>query len=886
MPLTKLPSHIALLDFLRSYKSIERELSRILRPDLTTNEERDGIFDFIVQNNSSEHYLHLEDSYDLLRDVYHKDFIHICNYLADKHYKLDQNHTIFVKKNYLESLKLVESSIDHFLIEGFFIYQSSLQYKASDRFRFLEKNVYDMKFVQHSIIEGLESLSDLHMHLGASMRIEYRLNSMLIAPSKIDESVIPKESAIELNDADVRIKDLVYSLSVLEQVLIQDCLSGNQGENDIQEILSLLEQKHFFLLRDKHDDFIQIRSDKYLHIGTTKNFLLYLAYRHFITDKIIYADRFLMLFFIELLYTSTNMYVKSAVKIYFMMRNILKVYLVQQHARTGFGYFSTYSRSTLRRAKVAHEKRDIIYSMFTLSQQLEKPLYLEARITPKSTPKALYEDLKGYVDAFKEFQEVDSVQCKLKFIYHFIKQRNDITKPRYEILKASLKKESLALVTFLSSRHYEDDLRPYIAGIDAASREYYTPPYVFAPIYRYFQTTQKLSSFYADYTLPYRQKRKEEHSPFREDREVEHYLHSVIQERYLNREIEMKDRSIKLKYTYHVGEDFRDILSGIRSIFEAVLFLNLREGDRVGHAIALGLDAEHFYARIGMVELSYEELFDNMVFVYYLLEIYASSEREIQRYKAYAKQTIFETGRYIYGDWEKTFDIDDFIDAWLLRRNCFTEYETMKRKFRITGRNLEEFEKYKACMILQDSDYTISALPDFFDAEIDEKDLYEKRYHTVRHNTNALQIYESYMGDYKGREGESIQSSYVINRGQERYKKRLLHCAKTVHFIQEIVRRDMILKRNIAIEVMPTSNLLISHMHTHAEHPMYQFKKVTKSDEDIRIYIASDNPMLQNTNIAKEYDYVYSYLKSEYGQKEAFRYLQDIAFDAQKEFLR
>ncbi len=46
-----------------------------------------------------------------------------------------------------------------------------------------------------------------------------------------------------------------------------------------------------------------------------------------------------------------------------------------------------------------------------------------------------------------------------------------------------------------------------------------------------------------------------------------------------------------LRTTLHAGEDFVHLLGGLRRIDEALRFLELREGDRLGHAIALGVHA-------------------------------------------------------------------------------------------------------------------------------------------------------------------------------------------------------------------------------------------------------------------------------------------------------
>lgn len=45
----------------------------------------------------------------------------------------------------------------------------------------------------------------------------------------------------------------------------------------------------------------------------------------------------------------------------------------------------------------------------------------------------------------------------------------------------------------------------------------------------------------------------------------------------------------RLGVTVHAGEDFADPMTGLRHLWEALVHLDLREGDRVGHALALAL---------------------------------------------------------------------------------------------------------------------------------------------------------------------------------------------------------------------------------------------------------------------------------------------------------
>jgi hypothetical protein len=66
-----------------------------------------------------------------------------------------------------------------------------------------------------------------------------------------------------------------------------------------------------------------------------------------------------------------------------------------------------------------------------------------------------------------------------------------------------------------------------------------------------------------------------------------------------------------LRTTVHVGEDFVHLASGIRVMDEALQFLELGSGDRIGHGLALGVDAVDWASRTDRVAMPREDrLFD------------------------------------------------------------------------------------------------------------------------------------------------------------------------------------------------------------------------------------------------------------------------------------
>ena len=101
------------------------------------------------------------------------------------------------------------------------------------------------------------------------------------------------------------------------------------------------------------------------------------------------------------------------------------------------------------------------------------------------------------------------------------------------------------------------NLRPYIIGFDTAGDERNRPPRNFAGAY---------------------------------------WMLRVLQQNYRPQPAEPP---IRLGWTYHVGEDFADLLTALRHIDEVYNLLLYPEGGRLGHALALGENPERFYQRRG-----------------------------------------------------------------------------------------------------------------------------------------------------------------------------------------------------------------------------------------------------------------------------------------------
>lgn len=81
-------------------------------------------------------------------------------------------------------------------------------------------------------------------------------------------------------------------------------------------------------------------------------------------------------------------------------------------------------------------------------------------------------------------------------------------------------------------------------------------------------------------------------------------------------------------FTVHVGEDFPDLLTGLRHVDEAANLLELRPNDRLGHALALGWDVDAFYDSAQGPCVSLRERVLDLLWLLYLAAKYGGELRD------------------------------------------------------------------------------------------------------------------------------------------------------------------------------------------------------------------------------------------------------------------
>ena len=496
-----------------------------------------------------------------------------------------------------------------------------------------------------------------------------------------------------------------------------------------------------------------------------------------------------------------TVYAVRMLHLYHLLSTIVFKLSVHQNFFTGFDLFESLAQSPLRDSTENAIHNDNLQQII-LSGGLRK---LELRVSGKEEQdqfvnNKLSPPIKAFEAFLKRFQKPNINPAKeddniyptiqpapgtlqntpqLGVVCHFIKKTDELRKkissakgwrytttPRHVELRHSLIAQ---LEVFLKTRR-EHPYGKYLVGIDGAGSEFSTPPEVFAPIFRQLKYQMELESSSSP-----------QHSAFVRCGELP-----------------------KLHYTFHVGEDFYHILSGIRAVVEAIKFLKLPRGSRLGHCVALGLKPEWWLEKNTQVKMPRLQRLDDLVWFLKFVDDHKT------RTDIYAKINKLSTD--IYG---RPHSHHSLLRAWRWRYLGFSEFEKMipsqkqlRRKLRTKG-------------------------------YLDEDDEIQ--------NPEVREIMNAYHFDMKCyRQGEEI---ITVNHSAETCQAIVVAIEQAQEYVKKLLS-----KKQIAIETCPSSNLRISQMDTLDDHPIFQWHPAGNYVENgVYPLIATDNPGYCQTSIPLEF---------------------------------
>lgn len=340
----------------------------------------------------------------------------------------------------------------------------------------------------------------------------------------------------------------------------------------------------------------------------------------------------------------------------------------------------------------------------------------------------------------------------------------------------------------------------------------------------------------------------------------------------------------------HAGEDYAHPLSGLRHVDETVRFAEMRDGDRLGHALALGIEPKRWVEQHGDMILPVDEHLDNLVWAWHhasllsprltlagqVLPLLERRIRRLYRYGAwlhrpeintessskfteiFEHQTELNNHREKLRDWvgqhDESISPELLFQAWLLRRNCYYQFRRIG-----SGRVLSAKEKY--------------SVPDLVRLQrVDKKDLglTPDALYRQRHQHLALGSASPFLVVVSVQHGDQCHSE--LNYVQEETDEAILHDRESpeeLHFMHAL--QDYLLheydRKGLIIETNPTSNVYIARVGKHSEHPIFRWNPPDESTlangakhnlyglrcGPIRVLVNTDDPGIMPTTLRTEF---------------------------------
>lgn len=468
---------------------------------------------------------------------------------------------------------------------------------------------------------------------------------------------------------------------------------------------------------------------------------------------------------------------------YLVIQVKLREELVQVNNTIGFENFSQYSKRKSKFLYLSGDNRKIVQHAVYGSFENGNMRSLELRVTPDRTAEKNSLWLKRCDDYIRECLGEGCLN-RIYYVLHFPKRKDDLLINqtgilefcRHEKYRHSLMKTADELVRFRDEYPKE---AARVLGIDACSQEIGCRPEVFAPVFRQLTNHVVYDSLFGNVR--------------------------------------------QWKITYHVGEDWLDAVDGLRAIDEAVLFLNMKNGDRLGHAMVLGLNIRKWYEkkRNGIC-IPLQDYLDNVVWLYHKLiefdipcceALKGSLNSEYDRcfkklYQKYMKEKVLH------------YDINTYYAAWKLRGDQPLLYKNG------TYENTHHFFG-----------------PYWVNEEMESG--WELR---KEKSVALLMYYYHYSSEVRcvGSRVEDIKVPQIYVDGVEKVQKAM---------------QQFIAQKGISVETNPSSNYVISTMDKYEEHPiseLYNIGLTWDKDEvqhcaQIHVSINTDDKGVFHTSLENEY---------------------------------
>lgn len=479
---------------------------------------------------------------------------------------------------------------------------------------------------------------------------------------------------------------------------------------------------------------------------------------------ILTGERMLIYRWFKGYYGNTDGYrdIASYIMLYLLIKSKIRREYIQTNELVGFRNFQIYQNRKNNFLTISDKIKKSKYGEIAYRYAIQSSLgsdrndYVEARLTPEGISEFRKTNFrKSIFENGKPFEE--SILSQISIIAHLIKaadtENPDLSLYRhYNIRERYWKEIKIVVEEYLKNNPKS---HPDITGIDAASNELLCRPEVFAPMFRYAR-------------------------------------HSGIS-----------------RITYHAGEDFFDIVDGLRTIDEAIDYMGYSIGDRIGHGLALGTNPDSFYrSKHFILIIPRQLLLDNVVWMKYKAQechIRFSAETEL-----FIECNFNEIAREL-GYFSISQSMYEYYCSMKLRGDIIDEENSG------ISDHLTDDVRYSACSV---------------------------EYHKKGNRATLESLHHHYEFDSQCRR---LGSQPITVSVTDTY-------CKDISLLQEAMLTK-IENMGIVIETNPSSNLKIGRFDRYDQHPITKFNSIIPSPDkhSIVVSINTDDKGVFSTSLENEF---------------------------------
>ena len=797
---------IAAIIFLRDdkllYRLIFEEFNvknlniRDLIDEFEPNSFRKPAIDYAVEyiHNLKPEKIDLNYNFDFLEKVFKKFFEFDGSFIVVKDRELEE-YSVFINK------------VHPYNVVGYYLAKRLMSGDISE-YTILEftENITPLCFKKP---RDEKDYADNHIHMGGSVN-DFASLVQFFNKKNIKKLNLPRLNHLSyINSEKLEFENLLRVLLLVIKNIVYQIHGFKLDDLSFEDVYkSGLYNKIF-----SFDEFVSV----YEIMGGNNDILLNKMIAYYKDGKYNkFGFLFNVLMFKEYLKTPYVQYDKS-IKIFLHITNILRSYILMSQ-NIGLTSFSEFNRSSFK--KKFNNLSDIANTI--ISSGTTK---FEVKFSPSNSSKSLKSKITKFKKVFdkevlrnniefietkaeKKYLNSNTSKIKYHFCIHFIRERNKKSERiKYYSLRKKLKKQAEVIDELLKNQRivskrdfyknfdfeFEEklktqyfDLSKLITTIDVAGDENRTPPEVFAPTIKFLR---------------------------RDLKKLDEFKFKIVEG--LNGKSFLENHRLRL--SIHAGEDFNHIVSGMRKIDESIEFYKMREYDRIGHALAIGIDPKMWAYRNKNIVLTKQEALDNLVWMYFKAIKIADYLPSANRLKEEFLGKIKKLSREIY---DEEYDVCDLYEAWKLREYC----------------------------------------PIYFDEAGISEYIKVARFSGDREKLkSAIEIYKKYHFD-KGviKKGEEILELKEYNLFENEFE---FYEALQDYMIEKLARKK------IFIETNPTSNIYIGFFEKYEEHPIFKWNPLHYEDLQkggkynkfgirntrAKVCVNTDDPMVMPTTIYNEF---------------------------------